>query len=231
MITNRLSLSERRILESHGLTSLYTRIALKSDQRPIYKFVKSESHANAMESGWFFISTLDTCRKYEEPGRGDLGEGAFEMRTTTVESRVQYRDASRESILTTRTSVTQPYTTQDCYIFCTTSSYNYESMSKQFGEFCVRINNPALFCTLLGASISGTKLERSIIDAGPVGYMEKTICSVETRPSFDPIFTKHPDFAQQNEYRLMVMPAGDAHKCEPFEICTKLCGSLVQRIR
>jgi hypothetical protein len=55
-------------------SSSKTLILLDEHNESIYRFFSEEYQANALAQGEVWLSTLETCRAYEDPAQGDLEE-------------------------------------------------------------------------------------------------------------------------------------------------------------
>src|SRR6476620_9237059 len=47
----------------------------------VYRFFDEPQYAEALVNGYVWLSTLETCRSYEDPARGDRGEGTLAYRS------------------------------------------------------------------------------------------------------------------------------------------------------
>src|SRR4051812_31281980 len=50
----------------------------------VYRFFQEEQHADALVDGLVWLSTLEECRRYEDPARGDRDEGTLTYNTGTI---------------------------------------------------------------------------------------------------------------------------------------------------
>src|SRR5690606_38160050 len=68
---------ERRELKEHGLSENSSRalVLLDEHSQSVYRFFQEEWQADALARGDVWLSTLETCRAYENPEQGDSEEG------------------------------------------------------------------------------------------------------------------------------------------------------------
>jgi hypothetical protein len=186
---------------------------LKEPNGSVYRFLRSEVHAQQFANGKIYISTLGACRGYEEEGRGDREEG-FEKRI--IDHAVGgSNDAAFVKMARnigigigegcsniTISNATGVNSIHDAYVLCTTDQFNAEKLGPRYGEYCVEITNPiAFFHAITRALLCHAVLNEAVM--GPVVYSERLIRNMDDAPG--PIgFVKPPDiYASDQEYRFL----------------------------
>ncbi|MFJ4392985.1 hypothetical protein [Pseudomonas soli] len=119
--------------------------------KSVYRFIKSEVHADQLARGEIYISTLETCRGFEDPQRGDKEEGYeryFNKGTISgggSNSEFVYQANQLGMLIgpdaTGITIVGGERLTKlhDSYVLCTTMGFSRESLTESFGKYCVEI--------------------------------------------------------------------------------------------
>ncbi|HDZ1026282.1 TPA: hypothetical protein RRU22_003058 [Klebsiella pneumoniae] len=200
---------------------------LKDLSKPVYRFFKEKIHAEALCEGRVWLSTLETCRKYEDPLQGDKGEA---LHTYSVENiRGDGSDAdfvemcARLGLVVSEgcknISIGQGKSSQiiqDAFLLCTTKEFNPSKLNGTFGNFCVEISNPIVFFEML------TEELKKIIPfkngrMGAVVYDKREFTGVEKIPA--PIgFIKPKDiYWEQKEFRFL-WETNEPEKIKPFEV-------------
>lgn len=195
------------------------------DVKAIYRFFDEEYHADALVSGDVWVSTLETCRKYEDDRQGDIGEakhtynsgssfgGSNDSDFVEIARRsgigIGENSSNIEIVQCTKTT-----TIPDAYVLCTTLEYQPDNLSAVFGDYCVEITSPKLFCRLLSEKINEINAITQGV-AGIVQYRERSYSGIENPPG--PIgFVKPPDdYADQKEFRLLLLPESNV-TIKPF---------------
>jgi hypothetical protein len=94
-----------------------TFIQIERDAPPrLYRFFKCLEHAQNFADGRIWISTLEACRKHEDPQQGDSEEGKLGNKLIS-----------------------------DALVLCTTLRFDPSKMSDSFGNYCVEITEPLKF--------------------------------------------------------------------------------------
>jgi len=232
---------ERRELQQHGLSddSSQTLIQFDEHAQSVYRFFKKESEAEALTRGEVWLSTLATCRKYEDPKQGDPeeahetynsgyavgGSGDPEFVEVARRSGIHIGLGCSNGIISNNTRKT---VLPDAYVLCTTIEFSPEKLSETFGRYCVEITNSREFfinvSVLLEKSVAINKAV-----AGKVIYKDRHYTGMEAPPG--PIgFVKPPDlYASQKEFRFLWVPK-TPDGIEPFLLDCPKVSQLCKRI-
>lgn|GEM_PF-1328226 len=92
----------------------------KNRPKKLFRFFKERKHAEDLVAGRVWLSTLKTCRNYEDPEQGDSKEGHL------GECKIN-----------------------DALVLCTTLEFRPENFSDAIGRFCVEITDPFEFFILV----------------------------------------------------------------------------------
>lgn len=209
------------------------------NSRPVYRFFKRESEADALAQGDVWLSTLETCRAYEDPKQGDPEE-AHEIYNTGYcvggSGDPSFVEVARRASIhigpgcsgivlsnNTRRSVIR-----DAYVLCTTSKYSPEMLGETFGKFCVEINNPSNFFFRVSDSLEKIQAIEAAIHGGVV-YRDRFYEGMEPPPG--PIgFVKPSDiYAEQKEFRFLWIPK-NFNKITPFLLKCPEVSNICRRI-
>lgn len=186
---------------------------LKKPDGSVYRFLRSEEHAQQFANGHIYISTLEACRAYEEEGRGDREEG---VQTRVIDHAVGGSDDAAFVEMAgmvgisigpgcsniTISGCTGVNSIHDAYVLCTTDHFNPEKLGPRYGQYCVEITDPAAFFkTLTRALLAHAVLHEAAM--GPIIYRDRVIRNMDDAPG--PIgFVKPPDiYASDREYRFL----------------------------
>lgn len=188
----------------------------------IYRFFGNELHAAEFIEGRIRISTLEACRGYEDPRRGDKGEATWEynsgdVRGSSQDPAVRYvaersgillgeGSAKGEIFLSNNTTYTK---IPDAFVLCFTMNNSANFAAGTFGEHGVLLKNPpALFEKITKQISKEIPLKR--VAMGRVEYRERFQYSLQSDPRHI-AFVKTPDqYADQVEYRMLWVPRSDA---------------------
>lgn len=209
---------ERRELERHGLSggSSKTLLLLGEHSQSVYRFFQEEWQADFLARGKIWLSTLETCRAYEDPAQGDPEEAHETYNSGHAvggSNDPDFIEVARRSGIhigpgcseITLSNNTRKTVLPDAYVLSTTTNFSPDKLSATFGRYCVEITSPKDFFFRVSAS-----LERSIpikeAAAGKVIYKDRYYTGMESPPG--PIgFVKPPDlYATQREFRLLWVP-------------------------
>lgn len=218
---------ERRALKAAGFTNELMKklVSIDGHNEPIYRFFPEKWQAESLCKGNVWISTLETCRQYEDPLQGDSEEATHTYSSGHIvggsDDPAFVEMASRSGIHIgggcsniTISDCTSVQKLPDAYVLCTTREYRPQSLSDTFGNYCVKISNPAEFFKLVSVTLNK---QRAIREGGMglVQYKERNYTGLQSPPG--PIgFVKPGDqYSSQKEFRLLWVPqTSDA--IEPF---------------
>jgi len=232
---------ERRKLKNHGLSQSSSRSLVQLDEHNqyVYRFFHEEWQADALEQGDVWLSTLETCRAYENPEQGDAEEAHETYNSGHVvdgSSDPELIEVARRSGIhigpgcskITISNNRRKSVLLDAYVFCTTTEFSPEKLGEIFGRYCVKITNPRQFFVSVSEVLEGTVSIRKAA-AGNVIYKDRLYAGMEHPPG--PIgFVKPPDlYASQKEFRFLWVPR-ETKGLSPFLIKCPLIGHLCKRI-
>jgi hypothetical protein len=180
----------------------------------VYRYFDSEKFADDFTRGDILISTLEKCRGYEDPLRGDRHEGhdfysTGKSVTGNGDDPEFVRMAARAGIrigpharnvtieMNSATTVLR-----DAYVLCTTIGFETNTLESTFGKYCVKIENPDGFFEAVSKSLA-EKVGDLRGMKGNIIYKERY--SIGKQPAAGPLgFVKPPDkYADQREYRFL----------------------------
>jgi hypothetical protein len=209
----------------------------------IYRFFAEAHHAEALLLGNVWISTLSSCRNYEDPKQGDPEEahetyysgyavgGSDDPRFVEVANRSGIKIGSncidiQISNCRRRTSI------PDAYVLCTTTDYSPEKFSGTFGSNCVKITNIKRFFIAISNEIKKSNAIREFC-AGKVIYKQRSYCEMECPPGKIGFVKPYDLYSEQKEFRFLWIPE-KTDKLQPFLLkCPGISAycSLQQRVR
>ncbi len=178
----------------------------------IYRFFQKESYAEAFSQGKIRLSTLESCRGYEDPRQGDKKEGV-QAHMVSMNGSIHKKDVRHgvtmmnlpvmsNSHYSISDTVVHRYI-PDAYVLCTTETYEPSNMSGTFGDYCVKIEIPEVFFNIVTMRLE--------MELGP---MFAKFANVEYKIDFESMsdeglgFTKEPDqYADQKEVRMLWLPS------------------------
>ena len=191
-------------------------VSIDGYNNPIYRFFPEKWQAEALCQGKVWISTLETCRSYEDPLQGDSEEATQIYKSGHIVGGGSDSNfvemASRCGIAIgencTNITISNGTNTQklpDAFVLCTTREFKPESLSDTFGSYCVQISNPVEF--FKRSSIELNKyIEIKEGGMGLVQYKDRIYTGLETPPG--PVgFVKPSDiYSTQKEFRMLWIP-------------------------
>ncbi len=205
---------------------------------PVYKFFQEEAHAEALCKGYVWLSTLETCRAYENKQRGDPSEaihtcyydyltgGSSDADFVSAASRMgikiddgchnlTFENPSHEVIL------------PDAFVLCTTNEFIPAELSEDFGDYCVEISNPNEFFKRVSLALhDDIGMQRGAM--GPVQYMSRDYHGTDETPR--PIgFIKPESYSAQKEFRFLWIPQ-DENNIKPRGLRCQEITELCKRI-
>lgn len=179
----------------------------------VYRFFKEESHADALCRGDVWISTLNECRKYEDPLQGDPEEAVHTYTSGFISGNGSDKDvvttASRLGIFIGEgaTNITigggiHVSTIHDAFVLCTTREFSPKKLSNTFGNYCVEILSPReFFCEVTASLREIVQLKQSRM--GAVIYRNREYSRLEAPPGPLGFVKPHDKYAPQKEIRFL----------------------------
>lgn len=206
--------------------------------KTIFRFFKEKEHAEALCKGDVWLTTLQTCREYDDPLQGDAKEAThtYDGGTSVLHGDGSDLDfvtkAARLGIRVSPDSKDiqisggfHSFSIPNAYVLCTTQEFNPSKLSDTFGNYCVEISEPKEFFELVSAKLHHTvSLKHGYM--GPVTYDKRDHMVHEALPA--PIgFVKPKDiYSEQKEFRFLWLPA-DKRDIKPLLLScpevAKLC--------
>ena len=184
----------------------------------VYRYFREAKYADMMARGEFRLSTLSSCRAYEDAEQGDAGEGTQTYLSGHIvggSGDPSFVEMARRAGISIGpgcsgiqiSNCVRFNTVPDAYLLCTSLFRDDQYFSKSFGSYCVEIAAPALFMRhvsnllfALGHATEGA--------CAPVVYRERTYTGLEPMPH--PVFVKPASpYAPQREFRFAWNPAGN----------------------
>jgi hypothetical protein len=215
------------------------RLSAQDSPNKVYRFFKESTHADAFASGIIRLSTLETCRAYEDPYQGDPDEAVHRYNSGHA---VGGSDDAAFKLIAERSGIfigpgCSNVTVSDChsvrrlpdaFVLCTTEQFDPARLSDTFGRYCVEIERPQDFFRLLTGSLSKLHAVRESA-FGRVIYRERSFAGLQDPPG--PIgFVKPPDrYNSQREVRFL-WTSLTGTPLVPFELHAPECAALCKRI-
>ena len=238
---SRLKKERRELIKTGFSNDISSKLISFEDYRkPIYRFFQEKWQADSLCDGNVWLSTLETCRKYENPEQGDPEEAQHTYHsghiTGSSNDPIFVELASRTGISIgpnasniTISNCRNIHKLPDAFVLCTTKKHNPAILCETFGNHCVRINNPLLFFQYISAQLHNhVTIEQGAM--GSVKYAPRHYTGLQQSPG--PIgFVKPTDqYSSQNEFRFLWIPSNSTNLL-PFLIkvpeISKLCEIIV----
>jgi len=232
---------ERRELQQHGLSEGTSKafLMLGEHNQSVYRFFREEWQADALARGEVWLSTLETCRAYEDPEQGDPEEAHESYNSGHAvggSDDPDFVEVARRSGIhigpgcsnITLSNNTKKTVLQDAYVLCTTTEFSPEKLSETFGKYCVEITSPKDFYVRVSAILENSAPIKEAV-AGKVIYKDRNYTGMESPPG--PIgFVKPPDlYATQREFRIIWVPE-NSNGLKPFLLKCPEAANLCSRI-
>lgn len=215
-LRKRGSLSRKAQISSYSLRDASNELVARkvlSGEASLYRFFSKEEYADNMCRGNLLISTLEACRGYEDPRRGDKGEGELIYHMSgqgSSEDQDFVEMAGRAgigigagcfnvSIENARNISRMP----DGLVICTTVRFSPEHMTNSYGKYCVEIHNVQLFAEtvdhelkkLYGQGLQGTM--------GLIEYADREYSGLGPPPGLLGFVKPKDQYADDKEYRFL----------------------------
>jgi hypothetical protein len=182
---------------------------------PLYRVFNEREHADKFYNRQVRVSTLEHCRNLENKQARDRNEGVavvgMESSGQDTVTENVFRNSSYDTL-----SIQQPelplvhlgnntLKLENAYVICLSTAYN-TYMKKVFGEFCIKIKNPAAFFYLLDVVMRRLELIADI-QPGPIIYDSRVFLNLNVMSTLMGIgFYKEEKYAGENEYRVRLLP-------------------------
>lgn len=232
---------EHRELKQHGLSeySSETLVLIDEHGQSIYRFFQEEWQADALARGEVWLSTLKTCRAYEDPEQGDPDEAheTYNSGHAVGDSDDPlFVEVARRSGIhigpgcsnITISNNTRKTALPDAYVLCTTTEFSPDKLSETFGRYCVELTNAKQFFISVTESLESLVPIREAA-AGKVIYKDRYYTGIEPSPGRIG-FVKPPDlYASQKEFRFLWIPK-NTNGLAPFLLKCPQVNHLCKRI-
>ena len=180
--------------------------------KAVYRYMNNEEYLEMFLKGKIRISTLKACRLYENQEMGDKDEAKEVYKVSYMNDKDPnfHKKANKLNM-----SIVNSYniTVQNCsreqwlpngFVLCTTDRRDDEKFSKDFGKFCLRINDSERFFQIISKAIH----EKYSLHGG---LHEKIIYKPQHYLDDDPPpgkigFVKRLRYSWQEEYRFLWLP-------------------------
>ena len=192
--------------------------------KKIFRFLSNEDYADQFAMGNIRISTLETCRQYEDPLQGDSGEGSSVYRggiyknvngdhpgflQDAARSGIHFHGDPSEFTNISISGAKREFRINDALVLCTTAHFDPTALSDTFGKYVVEINDvPGFFTELTQALVDRYPILKFY--ARPVHYRSREFDSSQA-PSHEGFIKPTDPYAPQQEFRMLwtVRPSTD----------------------
>ncbi|HDR2373376.1 TPA: hypothetical protein QCH88_000519 [Enterobacter asburiae] len=202
-------------------TSAYT------PPKTIFRFFKEKEHAEALCNGDVWLSTLQTCREYEDPLQGDPKEATH---TYNGGSTVLHGDGTEEDFVTkaarlgirvhpgakdiTLIGGFHSFSIPDAYVLCMTQEFDPSKLSDTFGNYCVEISDPKQFFEVISTKLH-TIIPLKDGYMGPITYDTRDHSVHEAMPGIIGFVKPKDTYSEQKEFRFL-WQTYDKRAIKPF---------------
>lgn len=203
----------RKLLNNGRYLQEYERIVSNGMNDPIYRFVHGRDHASSFKNGDIYISTMQNCREYENKSRGDRDEGRIKYAITDYmcdKSTPGFEEAMRR-VGFWPISGNPTMSFKNCavindlgnsYVLCTTLKHIPNILSKDFGDHCFKIEDPALFGLVIARRIQLEDKCDLDFKIGHVAYTGRVFEDINA-DHHHPFFIKPKEYEAQKELRMV----------------------------
>ena len=182
----------------------------------VYRFFKEKSHAEALCNGDVWLSTIETCRRYEDPLQGDPDEaiqtynsgfisgGSDDSRFVSAVAHAGIHvgpGCSGITIQNCRSFNKMP----DAFVLCTTLEFQPENLNDTFGNYCVEISNVEEFFGLITKKLKGL-LPIKLGAMGVVRYGSNSFYGYQPPPGQIGFVKNRDKYSSQKEFRFLWVP-------------------------
>lgn len=209
---------------------------IQYEKKVAYRYMHEEKYINMFAEGKIRLSTLESCRNYSNKEQGDREEAQETYLVThmTDQDPSFHEKASKLSMSfeecsnITITNCTAINHLPDGFVICTTSRRDDDKFSKDFGSFCVKINDVNQFFALISKEIE-KQFELLSADHKKVIYSVQSYKDNELSPGKIG-FVKRPKYQWQEEYRFLWLPK-DFNQCQTLDLDIPDLKNFCERIR
>lgn len=229
-----------RLKREIKLLDLFDKLyALEEYDQPIYRFFSQECHADALCKGNIWISTLETCRKYENILQGDPEEATHtynlpyasgfaddpNMKELSSRCGINVSGPGRLVIVNGRnTSILK-----NAFVLCTTSEFQPNELSEVFGSYCVEISNPIDFFVNVSITLNNIFPIKQAT-TGLVRYSNRYYQNFDPEPGKIGFIKPSNPYSSQKEYRQLWVPRNNEN-LEPFLLSCPNVAEFCKRVK
>lgn len=185
---------------------------IQHEKKVVYRYMHEEKYINMFAEGKIKVSTLEACRNYDNQEQGDREEAkeTFVVTHMTDQDPNFHKKANKLGMSfeacsnITITNCTSINHLPDGFVICTTARRDDDKFSKDFGGFCVKINDVNQFFALISKEIE-KQFQLLNADHKRVVYREQNYKDDELPPGKIG-FVKRPKYEWQEEYRFLWLP-------------------------
>lgn len=189
-----------------------------SHSGPVYRFFQEEWQADALVKGNIWISTLETCRQYENAEQGDADEASetyssklasghgSDLHMKVVANRLGIGLSDKARNITFSNNVRHARIV-DGYVLCTSTEYSPDKLNETFGRYCVEIGDTKNFYLRASEAIGRSHIKMHT-KLGQVTYRDRHFSGVEPRPGLVGFVKPTVPYAPQKEFRFVWIPMG-----------------------
>ena len=182
---------------------------------PLYRVFNEKDFADRFYEGHIRVSTLEHCRNLENKWARDRHEGiaVVGIKSSGLENtdgnlplnNTFYSLANPEPAIPLVHLGNNTLKLENAYVICLSTQYN-EYMESVYGKYCIELKSPAAFFYLLNAVMRNLEL---IVDIqpGPIIYDDGVFLNLKSMSTLTGLgFYKEEKFAEENEYRVRLLP-------------------------
>ena len=143
----------------------FTIISKPTAINKVYRYFHEETHADAFMKGQVRVSTLNICRRYENPMQGDKDEACLlyysqstmgrgndpKMQEVAKRLNMDIKLGANSWVAMIGTSSRSEQ--EDAFIYCTSTQFDPSKFKSDFGEYCVQIIDTGYFLKKISEAI------------------------------------------------------------------------------
>jgi hypothetical protein len=179
--------------------------------RVLYRYMDEAEYADAFVEGRLLISTLEACRRHDDPARGDPLDGVL-MTTVNVVTNDPNEAAEAAAIMGIGGGGTnfyaydnvQYHTVSNAYLICCSLEQS-PRLAEEMGPYCVEILQPESFASVIGWRMSEAARRYLPGTFGAVQYDgdDRNFQNRESWLRRPHGLTKRSQYSYQTEFRLL----------------------------
>jgi len=196
-------------------------IHLHETQSPtkVYRFFKNKEEAEALCRGDVWLSTLEVCRGYEDPLRGDpdeatqiynsghLSGGSSDHHFVNAAANARVFIGSGCSNITINNAIVNTRI-PNAFVLCTTREFQPENLNDTFGHYCVEISNLVEFFRIVTINLHKLSPVNQCA-MGNIRYGKHSFSGYEQSPGVIGFVKSKDKYAPQKEFRFLWEPKAE----------------------